>query len=550
MLEKGVIESSLVPGPVSYATLRAGSGPTGDLPILLWLHGGGGSERFLESCRSQFVACWKERSLPDVIAVTPGAGWSFYLDRRDGSEQWEQFLLHELVPRIRKDTGSVDGPLIVGGISVGAAAALRIAFRHPEMVQAVAAVEPTMEAALRLGDIPLRDRVQTPGPVRDRLFGDPMDDAYWARNHPPILATTNAAAVAASDVAVYLECGDEDLLHAQYGVELLHRLLFDAGISHEYRLVRGGNHVGPTVGPRIVDALRFVGRVLKPQRTVDDSAHSVVEVASFASQIAELETKTGYRRRSTINGRETKLNVEVTGEGPTMLMLPSLGRGPADFRDLGDRLARSGYQAVAMEPRGMTGSSAALDGITMEHFADDAAMVIDAMGGPAVVIGHDFGGQVAQMVAHLYPNLVSSLVLLAAPGPMPAKPEPATALRRVFITDLSDADHLEAVSLALFAEGNDPVVWVNGWYPTLAFAQAEAERHVPPEDLWGRLRRDVLIVQGEDDRIVVPENARMMADRFGALATLVSVPNAGHALLPEQPAAVAAAILSWVRGRR
>ncbi|MEL7157176.1 MAG: alpha/beta hydrolase, partial [Actinomycetota bacterium] len=212
--------------------------------------------------------------------------------------------------------------------------------------------------------------------------------------------------------------------------------------------------------------------------------------------------------------------------------------------------AEAGYQAVAMEPRGLTGSSATLDGLMMEHFADDVAHVIEAVGAPAVLIGHDFGGQVAQLVGDLYPKLVSSLVLMAAPGPLPAKPEPATALRRVFISELSDHEHLEAVALALFADGNDPVVWVDGWYPTLAFAQAEAERHIAPEDLWSRLRREALVIQGADDLIVVPDNAHMMAEQVGDLATVVMVPDAGHALLPEQPAAVAAAILSWVRSRR
>lgn len=550
MLEKGSVDSALVNGPVTYAALRAGSGPSGELPILLWLHGGGGSERFLESCRPQFVECWREKTLPDLVAVTPAAGWSFYLDRLDGAEQWEQFLLHELVPHVRKETGSVNGPLLLGGISVGAVAALRMAFKRPELVHAVAAIEPTMEAALRADDVPLRDQVQMPGAIRTRLFGDPVDGDYWRANHPPALALDNAASVVAAEVAIYLECGDEDQLHAHYGTELLHRQLFDGGIPHEYRLTLGGDHVGPSVGPRIVDALRFLGRTIKPDARAHSSVHSIVEVETFAAQVTDLEHKTGYRRTATVQGRDCPLRITITGEGPTMLMLPSLGRGRNDFDDLGDRLGRAGYQAVAMEPRGLTGSSATLDGLMMEHFADDVAHVIDAVGGPAVLIGHDFGGQVAQLVSDLYPKLVSSLVLMAAPGPLPAKPEPATALRRVFISELSDHEHLEAVALALFAEGNDPVVWVDGWYPTLAFAQAEAERHIAPEDLWTRLRREILIIQGADDLIVVPDNAHMMAEHVGDLATVVMVPDAGHALLPEQPAAVAAAILSWVRSRR
>ena len=546
MAEKGFLETGLVPGPVEYALLRPGSGPTAELPIVLWLHGGGGSSRFLDSCQPQFASCWQESSLPDVAVVTPSAGWSFYLDHRDESEQWETFLFEELVPHIRKQTGSTEGPLVIGGISSGAVASLRLGFRRPDLVRAVVALEPTIEAALTPDEVPLRDRIHMPERIRARLFGNPIDESYWLANHPMVLAQEQAAAIAANDLAIYLECGDDDLLHAQYGAELLHRQLFDAGISHEYRQVRGGNHVGATVGPRVVDALRFVGRILKADIEANQSFESFVEIETFAARVRDLEQAVGYRVDREVRRPDCKLQVTVQGEGPTVVMLPSLGRGASDFADVGARLARAGYRVARPEPRGVNGSSRALEGLTLDHFADDVAAVIDDLGGPVTIVGHDFGAQVAQLVSSHNPPLVSSLILLAPPGPTPAKPEPATALRRIFIPELSDEEHLEAVALALFAEGNDPVAWVNGWYPMLAFAQAEAERYVPTEDLWSRLRAKTLIIQPAEDLIVVPENAALMAQKLERLATLVTIPNAGHALLPEQPEAVTAAILSWL----
>jgi pimeloyl-ACP methyl ester carboxylesterase len=35
-------------------------------------------------------------------------------------------------------------------------------------------------------------------------------------------------------------------------------------------------------------------------------------------------------------------------------------------------------------------------------------------------------------------------------------------------------------------------------------------------------------------------------DEFGARATVVVIPNASHALIPEQPAAVVDAIVAWI----
>jgi pimeloyl-ACP methyl ester carboxylesterase len=548
MLEKGAIQTDLVSGPVDFSMLRPGTGPRVDLPIVLWLHGGGGSARFLETCQAQFVTCWTEGSLPDLAAITPSAGWSFYLDQPDG-DRWESFLLDELVPEIRRTTGATHGPLVIGGISIGASAALRIAFRRPELVRAVVAIEPTIEASTSFDAVPLRDRVQIPSSIRGRLWGEPVDEARWRDSHPLLLAEENATAIAASKMAIYLECGDQDLFHAQYGTELLHRTLFDAGISHEYRLVRGGNHVGPTVGPRVVDSLRFVGRVLKPADYPPEALSSLVEVETFAAQVRELEAAAGYRETQEVRGPACTISVYRQGEGPPVVLLPSLGRGAADFADLADRLAKNGYRVLQPEPRGLSGSSSLLHDITLDDFADDVAAVIRTGESPATIVGHDFGAQVAQIVAHRYPALVSTLVLMAPPGPVQPKPEPATALRRVFVPELSDEEHLEAVALALFAAGNDPVVWVNGWYPMLAFAQAEAERHVPPEELWDRLRAPSLVLQPAEDRIVLPENARLLAERVVGRVSVVTIPNAGHALLPEQPEAVATAVLRWLRTR-
>lgn len=547
-LRHGELETSRVPGPVEYATLTSGDGSAENMPILIWLHGGGGSRRFLETCKAQFVSCWADKSLPAMVVATPSAGWSFYLDRQDGSELWETFLLEEFIPAIRAETGATDGPLLIGGISVGALGALRMAFKYPDMFKAVIAVEPTVEAALTWDRVPSRDRVYMPAAVRKKLFGDPLDHQYWKANHPTAVAVANSTAIAAGDLDIYLEAGDEDLLHVQYGTELLHRCLFDIGVSHEYRLTKGGNHVGPSVGPRLVDAFRFVGRLLWKTYNEESSVDSMVELDSFAAQVRNLEAKANYRYEVKVRGPASGLRVLVQGQGQPVLLLPSLGRGCDDFADLSDRLARAGFQVMCLEPRGWSGSSSAVANITLTDLADDVASVIRANGaGPLAVVGHDFGGQVARTTATRYPDLVKNLVLLATPGPVPPKPEPATAHRRTFIPELTMEEHLEAVAVAFFASGNDPVVWVDGWNPILASAQLEAQQRTPTEAWASGGVADTLIVRPAEDRIVSPESTRLLANELGGKVSVVEVPGAGHALLPEQPEAVAISVLTWLR---
>jgi len=58
----------------------------------------------------------------------------------------------------------------------------------------------------------------------------------------------------------------------------------------------------------------------------------------------------------------------------------------------------------------------------------------------------------------------------------------------------------------------------------------------------------VLAMVGADDRISPPANAADLVASVGDRGRLVVVDHAGHALLPEQPEAVASALLELLSG--
>ena len=244
------------------------------------------------------------------------------------------------------------------------------------------------------------------------------------------------------------------------------------------------------------------------------------------------------------------LEVRVVGDGPLVVLVPSLGRGAADFAHLAGRLAGAGFRAACPEPRGIGATTAPLDGLTMSVLADDVAAVIAALGGgadrPAVVIGHAFGNRVARMTATDHPQLVRGVGLLACGGAVPPSAEAARALRSVFDESLTPEEHLAHVGTAFFAPGNDPTVWADGWYPIVAYFQAQATKTQPVEHWWAAGSAPVLVVQPSDDAIAPAANAHDIVDRLGDRATLVAAPGAGHALLPEQPALVADAVIGWL----
>ena len=269
---------------------------------------------------------------------------------------------------------------------------------------------------------------------------------------------------------------------------------------------------------------------------------------------AGLTAKAAYRAfaqagddRRVRNGA-TSIRVAVRGSGSPVLFIPSLGRGVEDFDDLSRRLMRAGYRVLLPDPRGIGGTSGPMAGITFRDLAADVAAVIRAVGaGPVTVIGHAFGNRVARMVATDHPSLVRRVFLLAAGGSVEMSPAVRAAFGSVFQPTLSRGDHIRAIGEAFFAPGHDASVWENGWYPEVAKLQQTALATVDAKVWWDGGTGPMIVLQALEDVIAVPENSRKLAAEFPNRVTLIEIPNAGHAMLPEQPELIATAILSTLR---
>jgi pimeloyl-ACP methyl ester carboxylesterase len=256
-------------------------------------------------------------------------------------------------------------------------------------------------------------------------------------------------------------------------------------------------------------------------------------------------------QRTVVPGPAGPLEVHVHGAGPAVVLLASLGRGADDFADLGTRLAEAGFCALATEPRGVGDSASPLQGVTMADLSDDVVAVIRALAdGPATVVGHAFGNRVARMVAARQPDVVESVILLACGGLVPPAAEVTAAMASVFDASLAPASRLDAIARVFFAPGNDPSPWEGGWHGDTAAAQVAATAGTPVEEWWTAGSADVLVVQPAADVVAVPRNATMIVEMLGERARMVTIPGAGHALLPEQPAAVATEVLAWLDRRR
>ena len=233
------------------------------------------------------------------------------------------------------------------------------------------------------------------------------------------------------------------------------------------------------------------------------------------------------------------------GEPAEVVLLPSLGRGAEDFDQLATALGDGGFMPIAFGPS----SPAVVPARSTLH--DLAALVVsrldDAGVGRVHLVGHAFGQRLARCVVADHPDRVATLTMLAAGGSVPMPDDIARSLGACFDVTLSPEEHIGHVRRVFFAPGNDPEVWRDGWLPDVAAYQSAAVRRTDAKD-WNRAKAPrVLVVQGLQDACALPRNGRDFVGRHRDVATLVEIDGAGHALLPEQPAAVASAVLDFLR---
>jgi pimeloyl-ACP methyl ester carboxylesterase len=254
--------------------------------------------------------------------------------------------------------------------------------------------------------------------------------------------------------------------------------------------------------------------------------------------------------RHIVDTAVSRIEVIARGSGPLVLLIPSLGRGAEDFDDLGGRLAAAGFRALAPQPRGLGASRGPLHDITLHDLARDIAAVIEHENqGPAVVAGHAFGNFVARTTAADFPHQVRGVVLLAAAHLWPVPPDVRESIHKSHLMSLPDEERIPHLKHAFFAPGSDSRVWLGGWNEEVMHAERAATEATPRPEWWTAGRALVLDLQPENDVMTPPESRNRYRDELGAeRVTSVLVPRCGHALLPEQPAAVAEALIAFMKG--
>jgi pimeloyl-ACP methyl ester carboxylesterase len=270
----------------------------------------------------------------------------------------------------------------------------------------------------------------------------------------------------------------------------------------------------------------------------------------------------------TVRAAGLDLSTYAFGQGPPVLLLHGLAATKVSYLPLLPALAER-YRVIVPDLPGHGESSKPRGRYTPIFFSKVIGALMDEMGvEKAAVIGNSMGGRIALEVADVYPERVTSLILLdpaAAGVPFPlyarllgllptgvgAVPVPwrkrivVTAIRQMFADPdrLPRAGYLAAADefIRIYRKGRARVALLSAMRGLIADE---------PEAFWrraGRVDVPTLIVWGREDRLVPVRLGRRLANTIRD-SQLVVLPGVGHVPQFELPEETRRLVLGFLDG--
>ena len=276
-------------------------------------------------------------------------------------------------------------------------------------------------------------------------------------------------------------------------------------------------------------------------------------MAKYYSRMAldrTLQTPTQYLSRP--GGR---IAFDVAGSGPLVLLVPGMGDLRSAYRFLAPALVAAGYRVATTDLRGHGDSDPGFPCYGDVETAGDITALIEALGGPAVVVGNSMAAGAGAYAAADRPDLVSALALL---GPFVRDPEAgalARAIMRIALAPPWAALAWKAYLPRLYA-GRRPED-LDAYLATVvasmkrpgyaqAFSRTTRTTHEPAAARLGEVEVPTLIVMGEADPDFADPRAEAEWIAQAVSGRVVMVPESGHYPHSQQPERVLAAITAFL----
>jgi 3-oxoadipate enol-lactonase len=254
---------------------------------------------------------------------------------------------------------------------------------------------------------------------------------------------------------------------------------------------------------------------------------------------------------------DIEIYYEVHGAGPrTLVLVRGLGSNLLSWYEQIDVLSRH-YKCVVFDNRGAGRTDKPDAPYSIKQMADDTAALLDALRiGRAALLGISMGGMIAQEFALHHQQKLSCLILgcthFGGAGVAQSPPEiVAAVMAGTNATPQQQKQQLQAVFCDDTIERRPEVVEkhhrIRAQYPIPPFAfvhQIAAIGSFAASARLDRIRVPTMVITGREDRLVAPQNSKLIADRIPG-ATLKELPG-GHLFMAEYPEQFNRAVIEFI----
>jgi pimeloyl-ACP methyl ester carboxylesterase len=213
------------------------------------------------------------------------------------------------------------------------------------------------------------------------------------------------------------------------------------------------------------------------------------------------------------------------------------------------------YRTITFDNRGAGRSDVPAGPYPIATMASDAAGVLDAAGvESAHLYGVSMGGMIAQEFALQFPKRVKSLILgcTQAGGPEAKHPVPEV-LEVITRQGMTPEEAARAINPYIYDKRTPPSRLEEDlkirlqWTPTFDGYMAQLQG-IMMWEAYSRIAQiaaPTLIVHGETDQLVPPENGKLIAQRISG-SKIVMIPDASHIYSTDQPDAAHKPVLEFL----
>jgi pimeloyl-ACP methyl ester carboxylesterase len=256
-----------------------------------------------------------------------------------------------------------------------------------------------------------------------------------------------------------------------------------------------------------------------------------------------------------VTNGSTKIYWEESGVGDPLLLIMGLGY-TLEMWHRTRPLVAARFRTIVFDNRGVGRSDVSAEAWSIADMASDAAAVLDAAGvRRAHVFGISMGGMIAQEFAIAYPDRINRLVLgcTACGGPKSIPAAPVVLETLMARANMTPEEGVRAMVPYIYDSSTprerieeDLAIRLRT-FPRAAgyLGQISAISKWSCYERLGKIAAPTLVIHGETDELVPPENGRILAEKIPG-AKLVMLANASHLFTTDRPEESHAAILGWL----